>query len=68
MHKAFRAKSVEDALRGQPLDEATINAAADRADAEASDAMEDIHASGEYRRHLARVYGGRCGRRRGALS
>src|SRR5207249_142481 len=35
--KAFRAKSVEDALRGKALDEATINAAAERADAEASD-------------------------------
>jgi carbon-monoxide dehydrogenase medium subunit len=58
--KAFRAKSVEDALRGQPLDEATINAAADKADAEAADAMEDIHASGEYRRHLTRVYAKRA--------
>jgi carbon-monoxide dehydrogenase medium subunit len=54
--KAFRAKSVEDALRGQALDEATIKAAAEKADAEASDAMEDIHASGEYRRHLTKVY------------
>ncbi len=54
--KAFRAKSVEDALRGKALDEATIKAAVEKADAEASDVMEDIHASGEYRRHLARVY------------
>jgi len=58
--KAFRAKSVEDALRGKALDEATINAAVGKADAEASDAMEDIHASGEYRRHLTRVYARRA--------
>jgi aerobic carbon-monoxide dehydrogenase medium subunit len=54
--KAFRAASVEAALRGRMLDEATLSAAAARADAEVEDAMEDIHASGDYRRHLARVY------------
>jgi carbon-monoxide dehydrogenase medium subunit len=54
--KAYRAKAVEDALRGQTLDDATLSAAIAKADAEASDAMEDIHASGEYRRHLTRVY------------
>jgi carbon-monoxide dehydrogenase medium subunit len=54
--KAFRAASAEAALRGRKLDEATISAAASSTDAEASDAMEDIHASGDYRRHLARVY------------
>jgi aerobic carbon-monoxide dehydrogenase medium subunit len=54
--KAFRAASAEAALRGRTLDEATVSAAAARADAEAEDAMEDIHASGDYRRHLARVY------------
>jgi carbon-monoxide dehydrogenase medium subunit len=58
--KAFRAKSVEDALRGKALDEATIVAAAAKADADASDALEDIHASGDYRRHLARVYAKRA--------
>lgn len=58
--KAFRAKSVEDALRGKPLDEATVTAAAAKADAEAADAMDDIHASGDYRRHLARVYAKRA--------
>jgi carbon-monoxide dehydrogenase medium subunit len=58
--KAFRAKSVEDALRGKSLDEASISAASAQADAEAMDAMEDIHASGEYRRHLARVYAKRA--------
>jgi carbon-monoxide dehydrogenase medium subunit len=58
--KAFRAKSVEDALRGRPLDELTVNAAAAQADVEAADAMDDIHASGDYRRHLARVYAKRA--------
>jgi aerobic carbon-monoxide dehydrogenase medium subunit len=54
--KAFRAASAEAALRGRKIDEATLSAAAARADAEVEDAMEDIHASGDYRRHLARVY------------
>src|SRR5262249_16806959 len=54
--KAFRAASVEAALRGRTIDEATLSAAAARADAEVEDVMEDIHASGDYRRHLARVY------------
>lgn len=58
--KAFRATSVEDALRGQTLDSATVGLAFAKADAEASDAMEDIHASGDYRRHLARVYAKRA--------
>jgi carbon-monoxide dehydrogenase medium subunit len=58
--KAFRAKSVEDALRGKSLDETAISAASAQADAEAADAMEDIHASGDYRRHLARVYAKRA--------
>jgi len=58
--KAFKAVSVEAALRGKTIDEATVSAAAARADAEASDAMEDIHASGDYRRHLARVYARRA--------
>ncbi|MBP6822406.1 MAG: xanthine dehydrogenase family protein subunit M [Acidobacteria bacterium] len=58
--KAFRAISVEDELRGKTLDEAAISAASAKADAEADDAMEDIHASGDYRRHLARVYAKRA--------
>jgi carbon-monoxide dehydrogenase medium subunit len=58
--KAFRAKSVEDALRGKALDEAAVSAATAKADAEAADALDDIHASGEYRRHLARVYAKRA--------
>ncbi len=58
--KAFRAASVEAELRGKAIDDATISAAAAKADAEAADAMEDIHASGDYRRHLARVYARRA--------
>ena len=54
--KAYRATSVEAALIGAVLDEATLSAAAANADADASDAMGDIHASEDYRRHLARVY------------
>ena len=58
--KAFRATSVEAALVGKALDEAAISAASAKADAEADDAMEDIHASGDYRRHLARVFAKRA--------
>ena len=54
--KAYRATSVEAALIGAVLDEATLSGAAANADADASDAMGDIHASEDYRRHLARVY------------
>lgn len=52
---AFRDSGVEDALTGQPLDEAHISAAAEKA-AEGKDLMSDHWASEEYRRHLARVY------------
>ncbi len=58
--KPFRATSVEAALRGQTIDEATVTAAAAKADTEALDAMDDIHASGDFRRHLARVYARRA--------
>jgi aerobic carbon-monoxide dehydrogenase medium subunit len=58
--KPFRATSVEAALRGKIIDEATVSAAAAKADTEAADAMEDIHASGDFRRHLARVYARRA--------
>ena len=58
--KAYRAKAVEDALRGKTLDAAAINAATAHADADASDVLGDIHASGDYRRHLTRVYAGRA--------
>ena len=54
--KAYRAAAVEAALVGTVLDEATLSAAAAKADADASDAMGDMHASEDYRRHLTRVY------------
>jgi carbon-monoxide dehydrogenase medium subunit len=52
---AYRARAVEDALRGQVLDGANIAAAAARA-ADGVDANSDLFASAEYRCHLARVY------------
>lgn len=54
--KPYRASASESLLAARLLDETTIAAAAAQADADASDAMEDIHASGEYRRHLTRIY------------
>jgi carbon-monoxide dehydrogenase medium subunit len=53
--KAYRAKDVENALVGQPLDEQTIANASEKA-ADGVDANADLHASAEYRCHLARVY------------
>ncbi len=58
--KAYRAVSTEALLKGKPLDDLSVSAAAAKADADASDAMEDIHASGEYRRHLTRIYARRA--------
>ncbi|MBK9316724.1 MAG: xanthine dehydrogenase family protein subunit M [Acidobacteria bacterium] len=54
--KAYRAASTEALLIGKPLDDLSISAAAAKADADTSDAMEDIHASGDYRRHLSRIF------------
>jgi carbon-monoxide dehydrogenase medium subunit len=53
--KAFRLGAVEATLRGRPVDTALIGEAAARA----TDGVEvsgDVHASGEYRTQLARVY------------
>jgi carbon-monoxide dehydrogenase medium subunit len=50
----LRASATEDALRGQPLDEAHIAAAAELA-AEGSDPLGDLNATPDYKRHLARV-------------
>ncbi|MBI3998467.1 MAG: xanthine dehydrogenase family protein subunit M [Armatimonadetes bacterium] len=51
---AYRARHVEQALLGQePTDE--VLAAASAAAADGVDASADLHASAEYRRHLARV-------------
>jgi carbon-monoxide dehydrogenase medium subunit len=53
--KAYRASGVENALKGRALDAQIIAAAAEHA-ADAVDANEDLYASADYRRHLARVY------------
>jgi aerobic carbon-monoxide dehydrogenase medium subunit len=50
----LRARAVEDALRGQPLDADRIAAAAEHAD-EGTNPVGDLNASAEYKRHLARV-------------
>jgi aerobic carbon-monoxide dehydrogenase medium subunit len=50
----LRASAAEDALRGQPLSEQTIAAAAELA-AEGTEPPGDLNASAEYKRHLARV-------------
>lgn len=58
--KPYRASALETALTGKPLNLDTIAAAAAMADEGVADVMEDIHASGEYRRHLAHVYAKRA--------
>jgi len=52
--KATRASGVEEALQGKRLDDATIAAAAEHA-AEGLSLISDLHASEEYRAHLAKV-------------
>ena len=53
-----RASEVEAELTGKTLDEATVAAAMEKLSI--AEPMGDIHASGEYRVHLARVYGRRA--------
>ena len=50
----LRASAAEDALRGQPLDEQHIAAAAELA-AEGTSPAGDLNATPDYKRHLARV-------------
>jgi aerobic carbon-monoxide dehydrogenase medium subunit len=50
----LRATAAENALRGGQLDEASIAAAAEQA-AEGTDPPEDLNATPDYKRHLARV-------------
>ena len=52
---AYRATVTEQALQGQAATAEAVEQAATHA-ADDVDAMEDIHASAEYRLHLARVY------------
>lgn len=53
--KSFRARNVEQALESKAINEATITAAAEHA-SEDVEALSDLHASGDYRLALARVY------------
>jgi carbon-monoxide dehydrogenase medium subunit len=57
--KAYRATGVEDALRGQSASAESVEQAAQHA-ADGVDALGDIHASSEYRSHLARVFAKRA--------
>jgi aerobic carbon-monoxide dehydrogenase medium subunit len=50
----LRARAVEDALRGQPLNAESIAAASENA-AEGTEPPADLNASPDYKRHLARV-------------
>ncbi|MBI4531437.1 MAG: xanthine dehydrogenase family protein subunit M [Candidatus Latescibacteria bacterium] len=52
----FRASVVEDAIVGKMLDGAMITAAAEKVVNGIDDPLEDIHASGDYRLHLAKVF------------
>jgi aerobic carbon-monoxide dehydrogenase medium subunit len=61
--RAFRASAAEAALTGrEPADE-VLAAAAERIGADAPRPLEDIHASGPFRVHLASVLAGRALRR-----
>jgi carbon-monoxide dehydrogenase medium subunit len=53
--KAYRATGVEQALKGQPANAETFARAAEQA-ADGQEPLDDLHASSEYRAHLARVY------------
>jgi carbon-monoxide dehydrogenase medium subunit len=51
----FRARAAESALVGSAADEGAIAAAAEQA-ATGVEAISDVHASGEFRLHLTKVY------------
>jgi len=57
--KPFRARAVEERLRGNKLTPKLIEASASEV-AAGSDPLEDLHASAEYRAHLARVFTSRA--------
>jgi carbon-monoxide dehydrogenase medium subunit len=57
--KAVRAKGVEASLQGKTLDQATIEAAAQKA-AEGVDVQADLQGSVEYKSHLCRVFARRA--------
>jgi aerobic carbon-monoxide dehydrogenase medium subunit len=57
--KPFRAKTVEERLRGNKLTPELVEQSAAHV-AEGSDPLEDLHASGKFRAHLAQVYTSRA--------
>jgi carbon-monoxide dehydrogenase medium subunit len=58
-HSAFRDSGVENAIKGQPVNESTAKAAADNA-TNGRDVLSDWSVSEEYRRAMARVYAKRA--------
>ena len=65
--RAFRAAAAEKALTGKKLDETSISAAAQLTAKDVQGPLSDLHASGEYRVHLARVHCARALRRAAGL-
>ena len=57
--KPFRAKRVEDRLRGNKLESDVIDEASSQV-TQGVDPLDDMHASAEFRGHLARVYTARA--------
>jgi carbon-monoxide dehydrogenase medium subunit len=57
--KPYRAKGVEEKLRGKKLTPTIMEQAASQV-AQGVDPLEDMHASGEFRSHLARLYTARA--------
>jgi carbon-monoxide dehydrogenase medium subunit len=57
--KPFRAKTVEERLRGNKLTAKLIEESASKV-AEGSEPLEDLHASAKFRAHLAQVYTSRA--------
>ncbi|MEE9144775.1 MAG: FAD binding domain-containing protein, partial [Candidatus Binatia bacterium] len=57
--KPFRAKRVEDRLRGNKLESDVIDEASSQV-TQGVDPLDDMHASAEFRSHLARVYTARA--------
>jgi carbon-monoxide dehydrogenase medium subunit len=57
--KAFRARTAEDHLKGNKLTAKLIEESAARV-ADGIEPLEDLHADGQFRSHLARVYAGRA--------
>jgi aerobic carbon-monoxide dehydrogenase medium subunit len=57
--KAYRARQVEGELQGKTLDAAAIKKASQKA-SDGVEALADLHASSEYRSHVAQVFTGRA--------